>query len=132
MESLPHMEGFDIHLIGYSDVVTQALVHKLGWKFPQDALVQQNPETNLDYQAGSSPWKWMFAGAMEQPHQHSEESSEEEASDMTPDTPLTENRSEPDEDGPQDANVIETVIEHSVELGTDLELVIGTQHQHLQ
>lgn len=35
MESLPHMERFDIHLLGYCDIITQAMANRLSWKLPE-------------------------------------------------------------------------------------------------
>ncbi|KAJ3274089.1 NAD-dependent histone deacetylase sir2 [Terramyces sp. JEL0728] len=71
MESLNHMEQFDVHLLGYCDSITKALLSKLGW----------GKEIQYEIKQGDEPWKWLFEGASEAVH---EETSEE--SSVGPDT----------------------------------------------
>jgi hypothetical protein len=120
MESLPHMERFDIHLIGYSDAITQALAHKLGWTWPKDTVLKYELDQALSYRVGEEPWKSFFEGGMEKPHQHSEDESSETASDMTPDTPISSEGEVPLERERFQSIVHETQ-EEPIELGTQFE-----------
>ena len=63
MESLSHMSRFDVHLIGYSDIVTQALSRALGW---DDDLESSSGgvDSSLECVPGTLPWHWHFAGAI--------------------------------------------------------------------
>lgn len=57
MESLRHMEHFDVHLLGYCDGITSALTKALEW------------DSNVDIPTviplkGKEDWHWCFDGAM--------------------------------------------------------------------
>jgi hypothetical protein len=115
------MERFDIHLIGYSDAITQALAHKLGWSFPKDALFKFDLEQVLSFRVGEDPWKTFFEGGMEKPHQHSEDESTETESDMTPDTPVSSVEDVPLE-RERSQSIVHEAEEEPIELGTNVEL----------
>lgn len=74
------MEQFDVHLLGYCDSITKALLSKLGW----------GDEIEFEMKQGDEPWKWLFEGASEVPH---EETSDE--SSIEPDTEDEEEEEEP-------------------------------------
>lgn len=64
MESLSHMANFDIHLLGYSDVVVQELGMAL--------LSESNEIEHKDHAVlpknviqGPLPWQWLFEGAVD-------------------------------------------------------------------
>ncbi|KAJ3319923.1 NAD-dependent protein deacetylase sirtuin-1 [Boothiomyces sp. JEL0866] len=89
MESLNHMEQFDVHLLGYCDAITKALLSKLGW----------GDEIAFEMKEGDEPWKWLFEGASEVvPEESSEESSIEPDTEDEEDDENAE-RSEQHENG---------------------------------
>ncbi|KAJ3337051.1 NAD-dependent protein deacetylase sirtuin-1 [Kappamyces sp. JEL0680] len=80
MESLRHMQEFDIQLLGYSDTVTKALARSLGWdesnqpgfdpsQEPPAMVGKRLPGTivgDLSCKKGLLDWQWLFEGAIDQ------------------------------------------------------------------
>lgn len=140
MESLKNMEQFDIHLLGYSDTVTQALVKGLGWDKADENVKNGGLQSttlspisksstpflpsipNLSFKSGRLPWQWMFEGAIEKPSESGEESigdSSDLNSVMTDDSNTAELESDPEEeneiiarlqDMPADPNEADTTV----------------------
>jgi hypothetical protein len=130
MESLKHMESFDIHLLGYSDIVTMALAKALGWvgedgveaplgldtasrtpssvagKTLAGGISGRTIARDSICKEGVLPWHWLFEGAVEKPRESDSESIGEESdgSDMTEDsnTPEPEGRVQTAEDEDSD------------------------------
>ena len=69
MESLSHMRDFDIHLIGYCDIITTKL---------QNVLL--NKQDNITFRPGQVEHKWLFDGAIEKIESSSECESGSESS----------------------------------------------------
>lgn len=138
MESLPHMQGFDIHLLGYCDVVTAELCRMLKWDLVHDKIAGGNtlaelPEVffeetigedgqprrvrKLFYKKSSDePHKYFFEGALglEDMHPNSyipsgqEDSSGSSESDSSDDS--TEDDSSDDESSVKSTNRHENAV----------------------
>jgi hypothetical protein len=127
MESLGHMEAFDIHLLGYSDTVTMALSKALGWDdsnsegFDPTAPFAETggkrlPGTSpvdLSCRQGAKEWQWLFDGAIEQKPES--ESEEDEESIVSTDSNTVSDHSKRDED-PEDGGPVEGTSEQPTNL----------------
>ena len=63
MESLRHMANFDIHLLGYSDVVVEALRKSLEERRVSGGGKETAITAAVKPKAGPLPWQWLFEGA---------------------------------------------------------------------
>ncbi|KAI8899312.1 DHS-like NAD/FAD-binding domain-containing protein [Globomyces pollinis-pini] len=98
MESLPHMERFDIHLLGYCDTITTHLLEELDWipkshptksmktlpgliSPPSPKKIKDDGSVKAKYQQGRLPWHWLFDGA--KVHDVRSDCESEDESDMS-------------------------------------------------
>lgn len=90
MESLPHMGGFDVHLLGKCDVIVQSLCQMLGWSFniPHGHSISKQ----LEYQH-VSPNVYLFDGAKI----YESSSQDSESSEANDDSSSSENESVDDD-----------------------------------
>lgn len=94
MEALPHMDGFDVQLLGYCDTVVFELCKLLGWELN----VSQEQGNTPSYQQGSLPHRYIFEGGSEVPFANSydtESDDGEEDSETGSDITNDEDNDEP-------------------------------------
>jgi hypothetical protein len=61
MESLAHMSGFDVHLLGESDIIVQDLCSRLGWDLGLNEKQASKEELNSVY---VEPHIYLYKGSM--------------------------------------------------------------------
>lgn len=89
MESLRHMANFDIHLLGYSDIVVEALRKSLEERRVGGGGKETCATLAAKPKPGPLPWQWLFEGAVDPSVKVVESdfsSSEGEDSDLTEDS----------------------------------------------
>jgi NAD-dependent SIR2 family protein deacetylase len=118
MESLAHMENFDIHLLGYSDEITKKIIERLGWDDSNKAnqssstpipSINSHGQDNEYPQPGHLPWVWYFDGALSKPLQFpkSDTESEHKSDDSSLQGDYEPPESPVEESGDEDSKLID-------------------------
>ena len=121
MEALPHMNGFDVQLLGYCDSVVTELCRLLNWDLkhdkiiggsslvPREDVIEEIVDENGEIiqrkkqfiRPGSLPHRFLFEGGVDGMVYHSDVSSDEEEDESSEDDSRLEYDSQVDEEEDQ-------------------------------